>query len=548
MSTSPPTSPVGPSPRVCTHPPYVRSLGAVAVKLGEKARMRPDPWQADALELICSLRADGKWACYEYCEWVPRQNGKGTILELRALLGFLVLGEELIVWSAHQYKTAARAFRRVQKLIKRLGKRPNPKNKNLYVIDGIGPEPIEVKILNTHGEEGFERLDTGAQIVFIARSDHSGIGFTADLQIIDEALKYTLEEHEALLPTLSAVPNAQIIYTSTPPLTGETGEVMYSLRLRGDPTAPREEDDGQWAQQARLGYRDWGAGSDLERFEKDKIQVDDPALWKATNPAAEIRIAMEVIRTEFESMGKRGFAKQRLGIWPAQSKVAKALFDAKVWRDAADPNSRRHGDIVLMPDATPMQDHATIGLFGLRADGLEHVQLVDYREHATWLVARMVELHKELDPLCWVIDSKNAVASFLPDLAEHGIKVPDDPAKPERGNILLLDADAAAKATGALINAHRANLIRHLNDEPLNDAVVNVKARPIGDQGQIGFARRKAEVDIGPVVTIAGARLGFYEWRDKVAAAGPVQLEGRLYGGGMEDDGERVRGALAHSG
>ncbi|MEE3918208.1 hypothetical protein V2I01_04925 [Micromonospora sp. BRA006-A] len=73
-----------------------------------------DPWQVDAVTLMLAVRDDAKWACFEYCEWVCRQQGKGAILEARALTGFLLLGEELIMWSAHEYKTAMEAFRRVK--------------------------------------------------------------------------------------------------------------------------------------------------------------------------------------------------------------------------------------------------------------------------------------------------------------------------------------------------------------------------------------------------------------------------------------------------
>ncbi len=38
---------------------------------------------------------------------ISRQNGKGTVLEVRELGGLFVLGEELIIHTAHEFKTAA---------------------------------------------------------------------------------------------------------------------------------------------------------------------------------------------------------------------------------------------------------------------------------------------------------------------------------------------------------------------------------------------------------------------------------------------------------
>ena len=226
------------------------SYGPEACALMEAAGKPLMPWQQDAVTLLLSTREDGKWACFEYAELVARQNGKGAILEARALTGFLLLGEELIMWSAHEYKTAMEAFRRVRSLLYALGERVND---NLVVVDLDGDEPVRVKINNTNGEEGFERLDTGARIKFIARSKGSGRGFSGDVNIIDETFAYTDEQHDALLPTMNARPNPQIIYTSSPPLSAVTGEILFSLRKRAEKGGAKS-----------LGYRDLGIEGNLD--------------------------------------------------------------------------------------------------------------------------------------------------------------------------------------------------------------------------------------------------------------------------------------------
>lgn len=531
--------PARPQPRVSTHPAYDRTLAAEALELSALAGLIADPWQVDALDIMCGLRADGRWACFEYAEIVARQNGKGSCLEIRAVAGLLLFGEQLILWSAHEYKTAMEAFRRVGWLLKRLGERVSD---NVIDIDGI-----RIKILNTNGEESYERLDTGARIKFIARSKGSGRGFSGDLNIIDEAFAYTAIQHAALMPTMSARPNPQIIYTSSPPLDGESGEILYSLRHRGDPTAPRGEDDRPWTQDDSLGYRDWGAAGDLAHL--DGIDLDDRALWRATNPAYEIRITEETIARERRSLPPLEFGRERLGIWPPLSSVGGTILDPAVWARLADTESKRAGDVVLSADMTPMRDHGTVGLYGLRADGLEHVQLVDYRPGVTWMVDRMVELHAALDPLAWVIDAKNGVAALLDDLAVHGITVPEDPEHPHRGAVLVLDTAGATDAVGQFIDAYRADppQLRHVDQVPLNAAIRNVKARPVGDQG-IAWGRRVSDTDIGPVVAVSSARYGYHAWRDLVGTGGVTVIEGRLYGAGEESPRERTRGDLAHTG
>jgi hypothetical protein len=47
----------------------------------------------------------------------PRQNGKGGIIEARELWGLFIGGEKLILHSAHEFKTAKEAMRRIEELL-----------------------------------------------------------------------------------------------------------------------------------------------------------------------------------------------------------------------------------------------------------------------------------------------------------------------------------------------------------------------------------------------------------------------------------------------
>jgi hypothetical protein len=512
-------------PRVETHPDYVFSYGPETAELMARAGRPLDPWQVDSVTLMLAVRVDGKWACFECCEWVSRQNGKGGILEARALAGFFLLGEELIMWSAHEYKTAMEAFRRVKALIRALGVQVDTAG-NLFDVDGI-----LVKVNNTNGEECFERLDTNARIKFIARSKGSGRGFSGDVNIIDEAFAYTPEQHAALLYTLSARPNPQIIYASSPPLNGESGEIMFDLRYRGDPTVAREPGDEPWTQDPSLSYRDWGLSGDLS-FLKG-IDLDDIANRAATNPALGIRITHETIARERRST--RGtpaeFARERLGVWPKRLGAGGGVLDHDLWAAMRDPESRRAdgSDLALAVDVAPMLDHGSIGMYALRDDGLEHMQLIDYRDGTDWIPARLAELKATLDPICVVLDEKNGAYAHLADLAELGMKVPEDPEAPKRGDVFVLKAADASAAVGQFIVGFRGvteqadigrkaepSKYRHAGQDPLDSAIKNAKTRPIGDAGQIAWGRKASEVDISPLVVITEARYGYRAWHDLV--------------------------------
>ena len=470
-------------PRVELIPHAVDTLGPEACELAEKAGLIADPWQQDAIEILMSIREDGRWACFEYAEIVARQNGKGAILEIRVLAGLLLLDEQLIMWSSHEYKTSMESFRRVKALLLRLGQRVS---ENLINVDGI-----LIKVVNTNGEEGFERLDTGARIRFIARSKGSGRGFTGHVNIIDEAFAYTFVQHEALLPTVSAVQNAQFIYTSTPPLDGDSGEVMFALKKRaeeGDPT---------------IGFRDWGVEGDLDHLQD--IDLGDRTLWAASNPSYGHRISEETIARELKSMGAVGFGRERLCIWPAVSMHHKVI-DQAVWEDLADPASHRVGAIAIACDISPLRDWASIAVYGQRPDGLGHVQLVDYRPGTEWIVPRLAELRSSLDPLA--IGMGRATAASLDDeLKRRNIVIPEDPEHPRMGDLAVTGVADMAAATAQFLDAVAQASFRHVAHPQLENAVIGARTRAVGDA--LAWSRADLDTDITPLVAASLARWAF---------------------------------------
>ena len=91
-------------PRVSCWPGYVASSGREALDLARSVGLWLDPWQALVLDHALGERADGKWSAFECAVIVPRQNGKGGILEARELAGLFLFGEQLILHSAHEFK------------------------------------------------------------------------------------------------------------------------------------------------------------------------------------------------------------------------------------------------------------------------------------------------------------------------------------------------------------------------------------------------------------------------------------------------------------
>jgi hypothetical protein len=218
-------------------------------------------------------------------------------------------------------------------------------------------------------------------------------------------------------------------------------------------------------------------------------------------------------------LGDDGHARECLGIWP--DVVAGAVLDLAVWKGPMlDPGSRRAdgADVVLVLDVSPMLTAGSIGMYALRADGLEHMQLTDYEVGTDWMVPRAGLLREVLDPALWVIHRKNGAYAMRADLATVGIVEykpgPDDPDGLRRGQLLVIDDDEDADATSQFIADFRRRPppYRHPGQEAADRAVANVKPRPIGDGGKIVFGRRVSGVDIGPVVAFARAKYGHAQW------------------------------------
>lgn len=485
MLTSPPVSGLfgAVRPRVELRPLAVYSLGAEAVELSGRAGLVLEPWQADGLDLMLSVRADGRWACFEYGEICARQNGKTALFMARALAGLFLLDERLIMWSAHEYKTAMESFLQVRDLIANLGVEVKP---NLIDIGGV-----LVKVVNTNGEEAFERLDTGQRIKFLARSKGSGRGFSGDINLIDEAFAYTAAQQSALMPTMNARPNPQIGYASSPPLDSDSGEVLFALRRRAE------------SGDAGLGWRDWGLGGDLDellRMSEDEraALLDDRARWAASNPALGLgRVDEESILRNRRAMRGEDFGREIMGIWPVPPEEGGRVIRSATWNALADGSSGITSQCVFGIDVDPERSRCAIVAGGRNAAGLEHVELVEHRPGLDWVVARAVELDVSHEPAAWLVDPSGPAGALIEPLEAAGLFV------------VQVTGREWSQACGGFYDAVHAvpQVLVHLGDRVLAQAVKDGRKRDVGDGGW-AWGRRNSEVNISPLCGATLARHG----------------------------------------
>jgi hypothetical protein len=448
------------APRISAVPPAASSAGTEAIELARLAGLDLDPWQEFVLDRALGERADGQWAAFEVGVVVPRQNGKGGILEARELAGLFLLGERLITHSAHQFDTSLEAFSRLLTLIEQT------------------PD-LERRVKRTsrsHGEEGIE-LKGGQRIRFRTRTKGGGRGFSGDCVILDEAMVLPETALGALFPTLSARPNPQIWYTGTAvdQEFQEHGVVLARVRERGlhgnDPT---------------LAYFEWSVDCDSPD-DLSQLVARDPEAWADANPALGIRITPDYIAAEQRALAHRTFAVERLGVgdWPSTDNVQQVI-PLETWQQLADPASAIVGPISFSFDVTPDRARAAISAAGRRGDGLPHVEVIEHRRGTDWLPDRLATLTQTHDTAGASCDGTGPAASLLPALQDRKVEV------------TTVTAKEHAQACGRFYDAVDQGGLRHLGTPEMDAAIQGAVKRSLGDAW--AWSRKSSNVDISPLV------------------------------------------------
>ena len=225
MSTAtlaPPTAP----PRFRHVPLHASTAGQDAIDLAAGAGLILDEWQRDVILGSMGRRPDGKWAAKQVGLVVPRQNGKGGILEARQLWGlFLNPRDRLQTHTAHRFDTCLDHFARISRLVEdtpELLARVKDNGR------GVGDRPSGIK--DSNGKESIVLRD-GSELRFKTRVKGSGRGASGDAVYFDEA--YYLLDLGSLIPSLSARIDPQVWFVSSAPLPQDESNLLRGLIARG---------------------------------------------------------------------------------------------------------------------------------------------------------------------------------------------------------------------------------------------------------------------------------------------------------------------------
>lgn len=469
-------------PTHSTVPPYAASSGSEVCDLMDLAGTKLDPWQRRILADGLGETADGKWAAFEVAMILARQNGKNVVFEARELGGLFLLGERLILHTAHQYKTAIEAFRRIDEICT---------NYDWF-------RRRVKRVVRTNGEEGIE-LTSGARLRFIARSKASGRGFTGDCLILDEAYELGGEEMSALLPALSARPNAQIWYGSSAGMqtSDQLGRVWRRLRKAQSSGIPDRSLAGfEWAAETCTVF----CRPDCDQHDR----IEDPAVWAKCNPGLGIMhangtgLTAGFIANELSTMDPADFARERLSVgdYPSDEAEQWSVIPEDLWKSLADEGSRPADPVAFAVEVGPDRRTSAIATAGMRSDGRLHVEVVEHQPGTDWVPGRLAELRQRWRPCAVVIDGGSHAGALIEPVEQMGVEV----VKP-------FSARDAAQACSQFYDAVLQKELRHLGQGPLTAALAGAKTRQLGDAW--AWDRKNAVVDISPLTACTLALWGF---------------------------------------
>jgi hypothetical protein len=454
-------------------PSYESTNGDIAAQVGEQVGLVPDVNQRAMLDAMYAERRPGVPACFAVGIIAPRQNIKTATLEIAALTDLFVMGDELIVWTAHLFKTAVKAFEHMVRLIE-------------------GNDDFRKrcrKPRTANGDESIELL-TGQKIEFHARSKGGGRGLTGDKVILDEGLFLDAGDMGALLPTLVTIPGAQVRYGSSAGMVGS--EVLRRVRDRGraggDPS---------------LAYFEWCAPrSDCGREDcrhvvgTDGCALDRRDLWWEANPALSVgRITEETLVELRAELPAEEFAREFLGWWEDPALGAEGRLPKALWDTLADVGSQ----IVSMPefavDVTPDLSRATLAAAGGREDGRAHVEVLKNAPGTGWVVPDTMRVTEKAGSRRVALDPTSPAGSLIPALEAAGL------------DVVAVSTRELGQACGALVNTAATDQLRHIDQHDLNAALAGASTRNLGD-GAWAWARKSSATDISPLVAVTLALHG----------------------------------------
>jgi hypothetical protein len=364
--------------------------------------------------------------------------------------------------------------------------------------------PLVSRIYEGMGNE-FIRFTNGSLIRLLSTSSSAGHSKTLHQAVLDEIWHDTDSRREqGLRPAMITIPDAQVLVCST------AGTAVSAV-------LERKVETGRAAVAADSGhgvaYIEYSAPDGWDPADEDSYFGFMPALCpdppcRCGNGQWRHTVTMDAIRSERASMEAAEFARA-YGNVPDLTGAKSGRADLGMWAERADRGSQPAGRVALALAVAPDSSASAIAVGGRRADGLGHGELVDYRPGTAGLVGRVLELADRHDPCVLVINPVPPAGGFEKELIERGFAVTGagkDP-PPGKRRLQVVSMREYAQACGALADDVRNDQWRHLGQEPLDEAAVDARTRPLAAAWAWSWADSPS--DSTPLEAVTLARHGF---------------------------------------
>ena len=427
--------------------PYTETLGQSAIDLYNKSGRTALPWQELMMYDIMAVNEDGLWVHTKFGYEVPRRNGKNEIVIMREIAG-LKRGER-ILHTAHLTSTAHAAWERLYDIVTKAG----------------------LEIISSYRAYGKEHIEVagGGIVEFRTRTSKGGLGEGFDVLIIDEAQEYQDDQESALKYVVTDSKNPQTIFCGTPPTPVSSGTVFLKFR---ETTLAGENVNAGWAE--------WS-------IEKETDPRDKSA-WYETNPSLGYHLTERAILDEVGN-DDIDFMIQRLGYWirySLKSAISAAEWEQLQERKLPDIQGKLFVGIKYGKDGA----NAALSIAVKTSDGRIFVESIDCRSTRSGN-AWIIDFLMNADIKKVAVDGANGQQLLAADMKEAGIKVPIMPTVKE-----IIVANAGFE------QAIWSELLCHMGQPSLAQAVSNCEKRAIGTNGGFGYKSIKDGIDISLVDSV----------------------------------------------
>lgn len=460
---------------------YLYTFGPEVADVAAMSGLIPDDNQQWILDQTFGRLRDGRPSAFEVDIIAARQNIKtATIIMIELGWGF-VTEESLVIHTAHELDATEEAF-----IDLRLRIEETPELAKY--LDPTKGEKDSPGIYTGNGSWEIHLLG-GIRFKYKARRKDAGRALTADKLVLDEFFAVQRSMVGSLYPTLTTIPDAQVVSASS---AGKLySDVLREHRKRGRAgTSPRQF------------YAEWGDPNAWKGCKSRACDhaltaigcaLDDEKRWAQIMPAWGLRVFPETIRSMRQAMPPLEFAREFMVWWEDPPNDDEGgVIDLVKWNRLANPAALKPDSAAVYVAVAHDRSKATIGVAG-KGTNTDRLVMVTTRPGWQWVVPALQKMGKKQRISKPALHPKGPASVLLKDFKNAGMEYQP-----------ITDTDVARATAGflELVGSKRKQL-EHLAQPELDAAVRNAITRFSGEAEL--WELRDRTIDISPLVAAAGA-------------------------------------------